>query len=169
LFSGPIDDAVSHVVVAQLLFLETEDPEKDIAMYINSPGGSVTSGFAIHDTMNFVKCDVSTICIGGAASMGSFLLAAGTKGKRISLPNTDIMIHQPLGGCEGQATDMEIRTQHILRTRKKLNKYLAEYTGQTLKQIEKDTERDNFMNPKQALDYGLIDKIVTSRSDIESD
>jgi len=164
--SGPIDDSVSHVVVAQLLYLEMEDPEKDISMYINSPGGQVVSGMAIHDTMQFINCDVSTICIGMAASMGAVLLAAGTKGKRIGLPNSDIMIHQPLGGAEGQASDIKIRADHILKTRANLNKYLAKYTGQKLKKIETDTDRDNFMDAQMALEYGLIDKIVASRNDI---
>ena len=155
--SDEVNDATASLVVAQMLYLESENPDKDIQLYINSPGGSVTSGFAIYDTMNFVKCDVSTICIGMAASMGAFLLAAGTKGKRIALPNSEIMIHQPLGGAQ-------IHTEHILRTKDKLNQILIERTGQPLEKIIQDTDRDNFMSAEQALAYGLIDKVATHRA-----
>ena len=161
--SDEVNDATASLVVAQLLFLEAQDPEKDISFYINSPGGSVTAGMAIYDTMQFIKCDVSTICIGMAASMGAFLLAAGTKGKRYALPHSEIMIHQPLGGAQGQASDIKIRADLILRTRDMLNGILAERTGQTLETIEKDTDRDNFMTAEQALKYGLIDKIMDKR------
>ncbi len=161
--SDEVNDATASVIVAQLLFLESEDPDKDIYFYINSPGGSVTAGMAIYDTMNYIKCDVSTICIGLAASMGAFLLSSGAKGKRISLPNSEIMIHQPLGGAQGQATDVEIHAKWLLKTKEKLNSILAKNTGQSLKQIVKDTERDNFMSAQEALDYGLIDKIITER------
>ena len=150
-------------VIAQLLFLEAEDPEKDIFLYINSPGGVITDGLAIYDTMQYIKCDVSTICIGMAASMGDFLLAAGTKGKRLALPNAEIMIHQPLGGAKGQATDIEIAAKHILRTKERLNAILAERTGQPIERIKEDTERDNYMSAQEALDYGLIDKIIPPR------
>ncbi len=158
-----IDDNVASIVVAQLLFLEAEDSEKDISIYINSPGGSVTAGMAIYDTMQYIKPDVSTICVGMAASMGAFLLAAGTKGKRFALPNAEIMIHQPLGGARGQAEDIKIHAEHILRTRAKLNKILAERTGQPISIIEKDTDRDNFMTSEEAEKYGLIDKVLKSR------
>ena len=158
-----VNDATASIVVAQLLFLEAEDPSKDISLYINSPGGSVTDGFAIYDTMNYIKCDVSTICVGMAASMGAFLLAAGAKGKRYALPNADTMIHQPSGGAKGQATDMEIHTQHILDIRKRLNEILAKNTGQPVDVIAKDTNRDNFMTAQQALEYGLIDKVFENR------
>jgi ATP-dependent Clp protease protease subunit len=161
--SDEVNDVTASLVVAQLLFLEAEDPDKDISLYINSPGGSVTAGMAIYDTMNFIKCDVSTICIGMAASMGAFLLAAGAKGKRIALPNSEIMIHQPLGGAKGQATDIKIQADLILRTRDNLNRILAENTGKSIEQIARDTERDNFMTSAQALEYGLIDKILTKR------
>ena len=161
--SDEVNDATASLVVAQLLFLEAQDPDKDISFYINSPGGSVTAGMAIYDTMNFIKCDVSTICIGMAASMGAFLLSAGAKGKRIALPHSEIMIHQPLGGAQGQASDIKIRADLILRTRDMLNKILAENTGKTIEQIERDTDRDNFMTAEQALEYGLIDKIYTHR------
>ena len=161
--SDEVNDVTASLVVAQLLFLEAEDPDKDISLYINSPGGSVTAGMAIYDTMNFIKCDVSTICIGMAASMGAFLLAAGAKGKRIALPNSEIMIHQPLGGAKGQATDIKIQADLILRTRDNLNRILAENTGKPIEQIALDTERDNFMTSQQALEYGLIDKILTKR------
>lgn len=161
--NGPINDAVSAVVTAQILFLEMEDPEKDINIYINSPGGSVTSGMAIHDTMKFVKCDISTICVGICASMGAFLLASGTKGKRITLPNAEVMIHQPLGGAQGQASDIQIAANHIVNTKAKLNRLLAEYTGQSLEIIEKDTDRDNYMYAEDALKYGIVDKIVKNR------
>ena len=158
-----VNTATASVVVAQLLFLESQDPTKDISLYINSPGGSVTDGLAIYDTMQYIKCDVSTICMGMAASMGAFLLAAGTKGKRYALPNADIMIHQPSGGAQGQATDIEIHTQHILHTKQKLNEILAKNTGQPLETIKADTERDNFMTAQQALEYGLIDKVIEHR------
>ncbi|MBR2621437.1 MAG: ATP-dependent Clp endopeptidase proteolytic subunit ClpP [Clostridia bacterium] len=162
--SDEVNDVTASLVVAQLLFLEAEDPDKDISLYINSPGGSVTAGMAIYDTMNFIKCDVSTICIGMAASMGAFLLAAGAKGKRIALPNSEIMIHQPLGGAKGQATDIKIQADLILRTRDNLNRILAENTGKSIEEIARDTERDNFMTSAQALEYGLIDKILTKRA-----
>ena len=155
-----ITDATASVVVAQLLFLESEDPDKDIHIYINSPGGSVTAGMAIYDTMKYVKCDVSTICIGLAASMGAFLLAAGTKGKRYALPNAEIMIHQPLGGAKGQASDVKIHAEFLLKTRDKLNKILSENTGKPLEVIERDTDRDNFMIAEEAMAYGLIDKVM---------
>ena len=158
-----VNDVTASLVVAQLLFLEAQDPDKDISLYINSPGGSVTAGMAIYDTMNFIKCDVSTICIGMAASMGAFLLSSGAKGKRFALPNSEIMIHQPLGGTRGQATDIKIHADHILRTRDTLNRILAENSGQSLETIERDTERDNFMTAKQALDYGLIDQVIAKR------
>ena len=155
-----VNSASAGVIVAQLLYLEGQDPEKDIALYINSPGGVITDGMAIYDTMQYIKCDVSTICIGMAASMGSFLLAAGTKGKRFALPNSEIMIHQPSGGAQGQATDISIHANHILHVKKKLNTILSERTGQPLEVIERDTERDNFMTAQQALEYGLIDKVI---------
>ena len=155
-----ITDATASVVVAQLLFLESEDPDKDIHIYINSPGGSVTAGMAIFDTMRYIKPDVSTICVGLAASMGAFLLAAGTKGKRYALPNAEIMIHQPLGGAKGQASDVKIHAEFLLKTRDKLNKILSENTGKPLEQIEKDTDRDNFMLASEAMEYGLIDKVM---------
>ena len=158
-----VNDVTASLVVAQLLYLEGQDPNKDISLYINSPGGSVTDGMAIYDTMQYIKCDVSTICMGMAASMGAFLLAAGTKGKRYALPNADIMIHQPSGGAQGQATDIEIHTQHILHTKQKLNEILAKNTGQPLETIKQDTERDNFMTAQQALEYGLIDKVIEHR------
>ena len=159
--SDEVNDATASLVVAQMLFLEAQDPTKDISFYINSPGGSVTAGMAIYDTMKYIKCDVSTICIGMAASMGAFLLSAGTKGKRIALPHSEIMIHQPLGGAQGQASDIKIRAELILRTRDMLNKILSENTGKPIEQIEKDTDRDNFMTAEQALEYGLIDRIIT--------
>ena len=158
-----VNSATASLVVAQLLYLEGQDPNKDISLYINSPGGSVTDGMAIYDTMQYIKCDVSTICMGMAASMGAFLLAAGTKGKRYALPNADIMIHQPSGGAQGQATDIEIHTKHILHTKQKLNEILAANTGQPLDVIKQDTERDNFMTAQQALEYGLIDKVIEHR------
>ena len=161
--SDEVNDDTASLVVAQLLFLEAQDPDKDICLYINSPGGSVSAGLAIYDTMNFIKCDVSTICIGMAASMGAFLLSAGTKGKRIALPHSEIMIHQPLGGAQGQASDIKIRADLILRTRDMLNKILAENTGKSIEQIERDTDRDYFMTAEQALEYGIIDKIFTHR------
>ncbi|PDO11365.1 MAG: ATP-dependent Clp endopeptidase, proteolytic subunit ClpP [Candidatus Reconcilbacillus cellulovorans] len=156
----PINDAVANTVIAQMLFLAAQDPEKDIHLYINSPGGSITAGMAIYDTMQFIKPDVSTICIGLAASMGAFLLAAGAKGKRFALPNSEVMIHQPIGGAEGQATDIEIRARRILRMRDRLNRILAERTGQPLEKIERDTDRDYFMTAEEALEYGIIDKVI---------
>ena len=158
-----VNNQTASLVVAQLLYLEGQDPTKDISLYINSPGGSVTDGMSIYDTMNYIKCDVSTICMGMAASMGAFLLSAGTKGQRYALPNSDIMIHQPSGGAQGQATDMLIHTQHIIDTKKKLNEILAANTGQPYDVIAKDTERDNFMTAQEALEYGLIDKVITNR------
>lgn len=158
-----VNSATASVIVAQLLFLESQDPTKDISLYINSPGGSVTDGFAIYDTMKYIKCDVSTICMGMAASMGAFLLSAGTKGKRIALPNSTIMIHQPLGGYKGQATDMEIHTRYMLETKARLNQILSENTGKPLDVIINDTERDNFMTAQQAMEYGLIDKVIEKR------
>ena len=158
-----VNSASASVVVAQLLYLESQDPTKDISLYINSPGGSVTDGFAIYDTMKYIKCDVSTICMGMAASMGAFLLSAGTKGKRLALPNSTIMIHQPLGGYKGQATDMEIHTRYMLDTKARLNQILSENTGKPLDVIKNDTERDNFMTAQQALEYGLIDKVIDKR------
>ena len=163
MLSDEVNDATASLVVAQMLYLEAQDPDKDINFYINSPGGSVSSGFAIYDTMNFIKCDVSTICLGMAASMGAFLLAAGTKGKRFALPNSEIMIHQPLGGTRGQASDIKIHADHILRTREKLNQILSERTGRTLAEIERDTERDNFLTAVAAQEYGLIDKVIEKR------
>ena len=162
--SDEVNDVTASLVVAQLLFLEAQDPDKDISFYINSPGGSVTAGMAIYDTMNYIKCDVSTICIGMAASMGAFLLSAGAKGKRIALPNSEIMIHQPLGGAKGQATDIKIQADLILRTRDNLNRILSENTGRPIEEIARDTERDNFMTAQQALEYGLIDKIFAKRA-----
>ena len=159
-----VNETTASLVVAQLLFLEAEDPEKDIHLYINSPGGSVTAGMAIYDTMNFIKCDVSTVCIGMAASMGAFLLAGGAKGKRYALPNAEVMIHQPSGGARGQATEIRIAAENILRTRKKLNEILAENTGKPVEVIEADTERDNYMTAEQALEYGLVDVIVKERA-----
>ena len=158
-----VNNASAGVIVAQLLYLEGQDPEKDIALYINSPGGVITDGMAIYDTMQYIKCDVSTICIGMAASMGAFLLAAGAKGKRFALPNSEIMIHQPSGGAKGQATDISIHANHILRTKKRLNQILAERTGQPLEVIERDTERDNFLTAQEALEYGLDDKVIEKR------
>ena len=158
-----VNSATASVIVAQLLFLESQDPTKDISLYINSPGGSVTDGFAIYDTMKYIKCDVSTICMGMAASMGAFLLSAGTKGKRIALPNSTIMIHQPLGGYKGQATDMEIHTRYMLDTKARLNRILSENTGKPLDIVKADTERDNFMTAQEALEYGLIDKVIDKR------
>lgn len=160
---GEINDTTSSLIVAQLIFLEADNPDKDIEMYINSPGGSITSGFAIYDTMNFIKCDVSTMCVGMAASMGAFLLAAGTKGKRKALPNSEIMIHQPLGGAQGQSVDVEIYAKRLIKTREKLNEILSEKTGQPIDVIARDTDRDNFMSAEEALEYGLIDQIVSSR------
>ena len=158
-----VNDVTASLVVAQLLFLESEDTNKEISLYINSPGGSVTAGMAIYDTMNYIKCDVSTICVGMAASMGAFLLSGGAKGKRFALPNAEIMIHQPLGGTQGQATEIEIAAKHILKTKEKLNRMLAANTGKPYEEICKDTERDNWMDAQEALDYGLIDQIVENR------
>lgn len=163
-----VSDVSASLIVAQLLFLESEDPGKDISMYINSPGGSVTAGMAIYDTMHYIKCDVSTICIGMAASMGAFLLAGGTKGKRMALPNSEIMIHQPSGGAKGQATEIKIVAENILKTRQKLNEMLAENTGKSIEQIAIDTERDNFMSAQEALEYGLIDNIIKNRAEMEA-
>jgi len=161
--SEEVNDTTASLLVAQLLYLEAQDPDKDIQFYINSPGGSVSAGMAIYDTMQYIKCDVSTICVGMAASMGAFLLAAGTKGKRFALPNAEIMIHQPMGGAKGQATDIKIHAEQILRIRDKINKILSERTGQPVEKIAQDTERDNFMTAEQAVAYGLIDKILVSR------
>jgi len=160
---GPVEDHMANLIVAQLLFLESENPDKDIHLYINSPGGSVTAGMAIYDTMRFIKPDVSTMCIGQAASMGSFLLSAGAKGKRFALPNSRVMIHQPLGGFQGQASDIQIHAQEILQIKNKLNAALAEHTGQDIKTIEQDTDRDNFMSADEACEYGLVDKVLTNR------
>ena len=161
--SDEVNDTTASLVVAQMLYLEAQDPDKDIYFYINSPGGSISSGMAIYDTMNYIKCDVTTICIGMAASMGAFLLSSGTPGKRFALPTSEIMIHQPLGGMQGQASDIKIHADHILRIRAKLNKLLSEQTGKPLKTIERDTERDNFMTAGEALEYGLIDKVITKK------
>ena len=163
MLNDQVDNASASVIIAQLLYLEGQDPEKDISFYINSPGGSVSAGLAIYDTMQYIKCDVSTICMGMAASMGAFLLAAGTKGKRLALPNSEIMIHQPLGQAQGQATDILIHASHIEKTRANLNKILAENTGRPLEEIIRDTERDNFMSAQEACEYGLIDKVITKR------
>jgi ATP-dependent Clp protease protease subunit len=161
---GPVNDHTANLIVAQMLFLESENPDKDISLYINSPGGSVSAGMAIYDTMQFIKPDVSTLCTGLAASMGAFLLAAGAKGKRFSLPNSRIMIHQPLGGAQGQAADIEIQAREILYLRERLNQILAEKTGRSVEQISKDTDRDNFMSAEQAADYGMIDKVLVNRA-----
>lgn len=163
---GPVNDATANVIVAQLLFLESENPDKDIFFYINSPGGSVSAGMAIYDTMQFIKSNVSTLCIGQAASMGAFLLTAGEKGKRYCLPNSRVMIHQPLGGFQGQASDIEIHAKEILFLKQKLNGMLAMHTGQSLEQIERDTDRDNFLSAEAAVAYGLVDKVLTSRTDV---
>lgn len=160
-----VNDVTASLVVAQLLFLESEDPAKDIHLYINSPGGSVTAGFAIYDTMQYIKCDVSTICVGLAASFGAFLLAGGAKGKRLALPNAEIMIHQPLGGARGQASEIAIHAENILKTKKRLNEILAANTGKSFEQVEKDTDRDNFMTAEEALEYGIIDKVISNRAD----
>lgn len=160
-----VNDVTASLVVAQLLYLEGQDPEKDINLYINSPGGSVTAGMAIYDTMQYIKCDVSTVCIGMAASMGAFLLSSGAPGKRYALPNSEIMIHQPLGGMQGQASDIKIHADHILRTRDTLNRLLAEQTGRPLSEIERDTDRDNFMTAKQACEYGLVDKVIAKHGE----
>lgn len=161
--SGEIDDAVANTVVAQLIYLEAKDPSKDIALYINSPGGSVSAGMAIYDTMNFIRCDVSTTCVGLAASMGAFLLSSGARGKRYAMPNSEIMIHQPLGGAQGQASDIKIQADHILKIKQKLNRILAENTGKPLAEIERDTDRDNYMSAEEAQQYGLIDKVYYKR------
>ena len=158
-----IDDNVANIIVAQMLFLEADDPKKDISFYINSPGGSITSGMAIYDTMNYIKCDVSTFCVGMAASMGAFLLSAGTPGKRLALPNSEVMIHQPLGGAQGQATDIEIHARHILRTKETMCRLMAQQTGQSLERIQADTERDNFMTAYEAQAYGLIDRVIEAK------
>ena len=161
--SDEVNDATASIVVAQLLFLEGQDPEKDISLYINSPGGSVTAGMAIYDTMQYIKCDVSTICMGMAASMGAFLLSSGAKGKRFALPNSEIMIHQPLGGARGQATEIKIVADHILKTRERLNRILAENTGRSIEEIARDTERDNYLTAQEAMEYGLVDKVIAKR------
>ncbi len=161
--TGEINDAVADVVVAQLIYLEGKDPNKDICLYINSPGGSVTAGMAIYDTMNYIKCDVSTICIGLAASMGAFLLSSGAKGKRFALPNSEIMIHQPLGGAQGQASDIKIQADHIIKTKHRLNTILAKNSGKPYEQVEKDTDRDNYLSAEEAKEYGLIDQIFVKR------
>ena len=166
MLSEEVNDTTASLVVAQLLYLESQDPDKDISLYINSPGGSVSAGFAIYDTMQYIKCDVSTICIGLAASMGAFLLSSGAKGKRFALPNSEIMIHQPLiggGGLSGQATDIQIRTENLLRTKENLNRILSENTGKSMEETSRDTDRDNFMTAKEAMEYGLIDKVITKR------
>ncbi len=165
--TGPIEDYMANLIVAQLLFLEAENPDKDINVYINSPGGSITSGMSIYDTMTYIKPDISTLCIGQAASMGAILLAGGTSGKRFALPNSRIMIHQPLGGFQGQASDFEIHAKEILSMKKKLNEILAYHTGKEVDQLEKDTERDNFMNGEEAKDYGLIDKVISEREQVK--
>jgi ATP-dependent Clp protease protease subunit len=161
--SGEIDDALANTVVAQLIYLEAKDTTKDIALYINSPGGSVSAGMAIYDTMNFIKCDVSTTCVGLAASMGAFLLSSGAKGKRYAMPNSEIMIHQPLGGAQGQASDIKIQAEHILKIKAKMNQILAENTGKSLEEIERDTDRDNYLSAEEAKEYGLIDKVYYKR------
>ena len=163
ILADEVNDTTASLIVAQMLFLEAQDPDKDIYFYINSPGGSVSAGLAIYDTMNYIKCDVSTICMGMAASMGAFLLSGGAKGKRYALPNAEIMIHQPLGGARGQATDIKIHADHIIRTKEKLNKLLSLHTGQPIEVIEKDTERDNFLTAEAAQEYGLIDKVITKK------
>ena len=161
--SDEVNDATASVVVAQLLYLEGQDPEKDISLYINSPGGSVTAGMAIYDTMQYIKCDVSTICMGMAASMGAFLLSSGAKGKRFALPNSEIMIHQPLGGAQGQATEIKIVDDHIIKIRERLNRILAENTGRPIEEIARDTERDNYLTAQEAMEYGLVDKVIAKR------
>ncbi len=161
--SDEVNDATASLIVAQLLYLEGQDPDKDISLYINSPGGSVTAGMAIYDTMQYIKCDVSTICMGMAASMGAFLLSSGAKGKRFALPNSEIMIHQPLGGARGQATEIKIVADHILKTREKLNRILAENTGRSIEEIARDTERDNYLTAQEAMEYGLVDKVISKR------
>lgn len=161
--SGPINTDVANLVVAQLIYLESKDPTKDISLYINSPGGEVVAGLAIYDTMNYIRCDVSTICVGMAASMGAFLLSSGTKGKRYALPNSEIMIHQVLGGAQGQASDVEIHTKHLLKSKQTLNSILAENTGKSIEQVEKDTDRDNFLSAQEALEYGIVDQVFYTR------
>lgn len=161
--SGPINTDVANLVVAQLIYLESKDPTKDISLYINSPGGEVVAGLAIYDTMNYIRCDVSTICVGMAASMGAFLLSSGAKGKRYALPNSEIMIHQVLGGASGQASDVEIHTKHLLKTKQKLNSILAQNTGKAIEQVEKDTDRDNFLSAQEALEYGIVDQVFYTR------
>ena len=163
MLTDEVNDVTASLVVAQMLFLEAQDPDKDIYFYINSPGGSVSAGFAIYDTMNYIKCDVCTICMGMAASMGAFLLSGGAKGKRLALPNAEIMIHQPLGGARGQASDIKIHADHILRTRERLNRLLAEHTGRSIEEIARDTERDNYLTAEEACAYGLIDKVITKK------
>ena len=167
--SGEVEDNMANTIVAQMLFLEAEDPDKDIYLYINSPGGVVTAGMAIYDTMQYIKCDVSTICIGQAASMGSLLLTAGAKGKRFALPNARIMIHQPLGGARGQSTDVQIQAKELLRIRQMLNEILSQRTGKSMEQIEADTERDNFMSAAEAVEYGLVDKVIVREADSQED
>ncbi|QNM97745.1 ATP-dependent Clp endopeptidase proteolytic subunit ClpP [Chitinimonas koreensis] len=164
---GPVDDNTANLVVAQLLFLESENPDKDISLYINSPGGSISAGMSIYDTMQFIKPQVSTLCVGMAASMGAFLLQAGAKGKRFALPNSTVMIHQPLGGYQGQATDIEIHAKYILSLRERLNRLMAEHTGRSVEEVTRDSERDNFMTAQQAKDYGLIDEVLTARQSVE--
>lgn len=161
--TGEINDVTADIVIAQLIYLEGKDPDKDISLYINSPGGSVTAGMGIYDTMNYIKCDVSTICVGMAASMGAFLLSSGAKGKRYCLPNSEVMIHQPLGGAQGQASDIAIQAEHILKIKKRMNEILSRNTGKSVKQIEKDVDRDNYMSAQEALEYGLVDKIFDKR------
>ena len=163
MLTDEVNDTTASLVVAQMLFLEAQDPDKDIFLYINSPGGSVSAGFAIYDAMNYIKCDVCTICMGMAASMGAFLLSGGAKGKRMALPNAEIMIHQPLGGAQGQASDIKIHADHILKTRAKLNRLLAEHTGKPLEDIERDTDRDNFLSAEEAVSYGIIDKVISKK------
>ena len=167
MLSGEVNDVTANLVVAQLLFLESEDPDKDIYLYINSPGGSITSGMAIYDTMQYINCDVSTICIGMAASMGAFLLSSGAKGKRFALPNSEIMIHQPLGGFQGQATDIGIEAEEILRVRKRINTIISEATGQPFEKVEEDTDRNYWLSTKEAIDYGLVNKIITTHAELE--
>lgn len=163
MLNGEVNNDMASLIVSQLLFLAAEDPKKDIQLYINSPGGSITDGMAIYDTMQYISCDVSTICMGMAASMGAFLLAGGTKGKRFALPNAEVMIHQPLGGAKGQATDIQITAEHILKTKNRMNRMMAEFTGQTIEKIQNDTERDNWKNAQEALEYGLIDKVIEKK------
>jgi len=163
ILADEVNDATASLVVAQMLYLEAQDPDKDVYFYINSPGGSISAGMAIYDTMNYIKCDVSTICVGMAASMGAFLLSSGTKGKRFALPNAEVMIHQPLGGMQGQASDIKIHADHILKIRQKMNRILSEQTGKSIEEIEKDTDRDNFLTAEEACAYGLVDKVITKK------